>query len=234
MQCAVKLTVCIPAYKEGENLTVLLPRLVNTLYEVEPQYEVLVVDTLAPMDNTKTVCEAMGSNIVYTNRRCGNNFGDAVRTGIELARGEYFISIDGDGSHDPEFIKKLYAKKNMGDVVVASRYIDGGATENSKALIFMSRVVNMVYSKILNLDCKDVSNSFKLYRSEDLKKLKLRSNNFDIVEEILFRLKKANKNLVILELPFTFKARMFGETKRNLLVFMITYLFTLIKLRLSR
>lgn len=230
----MELTVFIPAYKEAENLKLLLPRLTKTLFEVEPESEILVMDTVEPMDDTKAVCKSVGGNIIYANRKRGNNFGDAVRTGIELARGKYFISMDGDGSHDPEFIKKMYAEKDAADIIVASRYVEGGATQNSKTLVLMSRIVNIVYSKVLNLDCKDVSNSFKLYKTEALKKLNLKSNNFEIIEEILFKLKKANKNLAIKELPFTFKTRMFGETKRNLLVFMVTYIFTLIKLKFGK
>ena len=148
-----------------------------------------------------------------------------------MARGDYFIALDGDGSHYREFIKKMYAEKDQSDVVVASRYVDGGATENSRVLIIMSRLVNAIYSHILGLNCKDVSNSFKLYRTKDLKELKLKCNNFDVIEEILFKLNKNNKDLVIKELPFKFKTRMFGQTKRNLAVFIITYIFTLIKLR---
>ncbi len=230
----IKLTVFIPAYKEADNLKVLLPRLVKTLSQVEPNYEVLVVDTMEPMDGAKAVCESASGNVVYANRTGGNNFGDAVRTGILLARGQYFIGMDGDGSHAPEFIKQLYAQKDKFDVVIASRYIDGGGTENSKALIAMSQIVNLIYSLVLNLNCKDVSNSFKLYKTSALQQLKLKSDNFDIVEEILFKLKKANSNLSIKELPFTFKTRMFGETKRNLFIFIFTYLYTLIKLRFEK
>ncbi len=229
-----KLTVFIPAYKEAENLKVLLPRLVQTLSEVEPDYEVLVVDTMQPMDAAKEVCKNTAGNIVYLNRTGGNNFGDAVRTGIYAAAGQFFIAMDGDGSHAPEFIKNLYAEKDANDVVIASRYVEGGDTENPKVLILMSRIVNIIYSLVLNLNCKDVSNSFKLYKTAALKSLNLKCDNFDIVEEILFKLKKANKNLKIKELPFTFKTRMFGETKRNLLVFIVTYIFTLLKLRFSK
>lgn len=234
MENNIKLTVFMPAYKEAENLKVLLPRLVQTISQVEPEYEVLVVDTMEPMDGTRDVCAQAQGNIIYRSRLKGNAFGDGVRTGIELARGEYFIEMDGDGSHEPEFIKKMYAQKNSADVVIASRYIKGGATQNSPALILMSRVVNLVYSIVLNLNCKDVSNSFKLYKTADLKKLNLKSNNFEIIEEILFKLKKAKPNLAILELPFTFKTRLFGETKRNLVIFIFTYIFTLVRLRFGK
>jgi dolichol-phosphate mannosyltransferase len=96
----------------------------------------------------------------------------------------------------------------------------------------MSRVLNISYSLVLNLRCKDVSNSFKVYRADWLKRLSLRCANFDIVEEILFKLVRQHPRARIKEVPFSFKKRMFGETKRNLVTFMLTYLFTIIRLRL--
>jgi dolichol-phosphate mannosyltransferase len=97
----------------------------------------------------------------------------------------------------------------------------------------MSRIVNFTYSVVLGLPCKDVSNSFKLYNSTHLKKLTLRCENFDIVEEILFKILKENAKLKVKEIPFTFKQRLYGKTKRNLLLFIFTYIFTIIKLKFS-
>ncbi|MFA7653847.1 MAG: glycosyltransferase [Candidatus Magasanikbacteria bacterium] len=228
----IQLSVVVPAYKEAENLGIILPRLVGVLSKVEPSYEVLVIDTMLPMDNTAHVCSDIPGNILYRNRDCGNNYGDAVRTGIKYARGRYIIFMDGDGSHDPEFIANLYSCRDSNDVVIASRYITGGSTENSRATVFMSLVVNFIYSKVLNLSCKDVSNSFKLYHAADLKLVNLDSSHFDIIEELLFKLKRVNNNIIIKEIPFNFKGRIRGKTKRNLFVFMITYIFTLIRLRL--
>jgi dolichol-phosphate mannosyltransferase len=142
--------------------------------------------------------------------------------------------MDADGSHPPEFIKNLWAESQDNDVVIASRYIDGGATDNNLTLVMMSLLVNRIYSLVLNLKCKDVSNSFKLYRASHLKRLHLVSNNFDIVEEILFKLKRSSPSTRILEIPFTFKKRMFGNTKRNLFLFTLSFIFTLIRLRFMR
>lgn len=228
------LSVVIPSYQEEKNLKIILPGLLSVLDKIEPSYEVLIIDTMEPMDETKSFCASLDSRFRYLNRKKGNSFGDGVRTGITEAQGKYLIFMDADGSHDPEFISELYRYKDEFDVVIASRYIAGGATKNSKTLILMSRIVNLIYSFVLNLNCYDVSNSFKLYKTGDLKKLKLLCNNFDIVEEILFKLKRDNKNLTIKELPFTFDKRMFGKTKRNLFIFMLTYIYTLIKLRLGK
>jgi dolichol-phosphate mannosyltransferase len=226
------LSVIIPAYLEAENLRVILPRIKTVLTDLKIKYEINVIDTLSPMDNSKEVCQA--NNVNYRSREHSNYYGDAVRTGIKYAQGQKVIFMDADGSHTPEFIPQLLAYGQEYDVVIASRYIDGGMTDNSFILILMSKIVNIVYAKVLNLQCKDVSNSFKLYRSEMLKNLQLRSNNFDIVEEMLFKLKKDNNNLKIKEIPYTFKERMFGHTKRNLLLFAISYIYSLLKLKFGK
>jgi dolichol-phosphate mannosyltransferase len=226
-----EISVIIPAYKEEENLSVILPQLNKTLRDLTASYEILIIDTIQAMDETKAICEA--NNVTYINRTGGNNYGDAIRTGIQHAVGNYCVFMDADGSHTPEFIANLYRERGGYDVVIASRYVKGGETDNSKTLAIMSLVLNVIYSVVLNLNCKDVSNSFKLYKTEDLQGLQLRCNNFDIVEEILFKLKKHKKTLRIKEIPFSFKKRMFGTTKRNLFKFITTYFFTLIKLRLS-
>lgn len=226
------LSILIPAYLEEENLRIILPRLVTSLSVLRVPYEILVIDTEAPMDNTIEVCRENGAR--YVPRTGGNRYGDAVRTAIREARGEYCIFMDADGSHTPEFIENLFAERARADVVIASRYVAGGNTDNSKMLIAMSWVVNVVYAVVLGLRCKDVSNSFKLYRRDDLKDLSLFCNNFDIVEEVLYKLKRKKKTLRILELPYTFKKRMFGNTKRNLVAFMFSYVSTLIRLRFGK
>lgn len=229
MSNSVELSVILPAYLEEENLRILLPRLVNVLDKFGVLYEVVVVDTQTPMDHTKQVCEE--NRVRYIARKKGNAFGDAVRTGIESSCGKYVIFMDGDGSHEPEFISDLYQYRYEYDVVVASRYIKGGVTENSLVLILMSQLLNFIYSFVLNIKCKDVSNSFKLYPGNALRSLKLQCNNFDIVEEVLYKLSRKIPNMRIKEIPFVFRKRMFGNTKRNLFVFIITYIYSIVRLR---
>lgn len=229
MENKVELSVVLPSYKEAENLANLLPRLLQTLKTMGISSEVLVVDTIEPMDQTRDVCEEHG--IRYVTRRGENYFGCAIRTGIDEARGHFVLFMDADGSHPPEFIPELFCFADKFDVVIASRYVDKGDTENSFVLVLMSRLLNWTFSLVLNLPCKDVSNSFKIYHGSQLKSLKLTCNNFDIVQEILFKLRRINPKLKIKEVPFVFRKRMFGETKRNLFLFILTYIFTIIKLR---
>ena len=223
------LSIIIPAYLEEENLRVLLPRIISSVSEIGISYEILVIDSMQPKDHTQMVCQENG--VTYINRTNGNNYGDAIRTGITAANGTDILFMDADGSHSPEFINTIYANKAGYDIVIASRYVDGGGSDNTKTLIFMSWAVNFIYSWFFSLNCKDVSNSFKLYKASQLKALKLKSDNFDIIEEILIKLKRNKKDLAINEIPYLFKERMFGRTKRNLLLFGFSYLFTLLRLK---
>lgn len=222
-------SVVLPAYHEEENLRALLPRLQAALSGAGP-FEIVVVDTSTPRDNTASLC---GGVVRCVNRSPSDSYGDAVRTGIASARGEWILFMDADGSHAPELIPTLIAESRRNDVVVASRYIAGGGTENAKHLVFMSRLLNLTYARVLNLRCTDVSTSFKLYRGDLLRALHLTCNNFDIIEEMLFKLGKVHPGLRLKEVPFTFQRRRSGKTKRNLLRFIVTYLVTMVRLRFS-
>ena len=225
----IKFTLALPSYKEEENLFEILPRIIQALNSTNSKYEILVIDTSWPMDNTQKVCAQYG--VKYVQRQGGNSYGDAVRTAIHESEGDYLIFMDADGSHTPEFIVDLIRNLGENDVVIASRYVENGATENPMSLVIMSKLVNLTYSLVLGLNCKDVSNSFKLYKTHKLKKLNLKCNNFDIVEEILFKLKKMDAHIKLKEIPFLFKKRLHGKTKRNLISFVLTYVITILKLR---
>lgn len=225
-----ELSVVIPAYLEEENLRLLLPRLVSVLEAAQPSFEVLVVDSQQALDDTANVCRGVGHGVIHCARDGGNSYGDAVRTGIARSRGRYILFMDADGSHTPEFVPRILEQKDRCDVVVASRYTNGGATENPASLIWMSKVLNLAFRFVLRIPCKDVSNSFKLYRAELLKPLRLDCNHFDIVEELLVRCMVAKRPLTIVEVPFVFKSRMFGMTKRNLLPFVFSFFLTLLRL----
>ena len=227
-----ELSIIIPSYLESENLKQILPKVHMVLQEIVTNYEVIIVDTVVPMDNTPQVCKE--NNVKYCNTSKQDSYGNAIRTGIGQIHSEHTIVMDADGSCDPGFIKELYNNRAGNDVVIASRYIEGGGTNNTRFEVISSLVVNKLFSIILNIKCKDTSISFKLYKTDDLKKLVLNCKNFDILQEILFKLKKAKPALQIKEIPFTFTKRMFGKSKRKLVVFIASYLHTILKLRFEK
>lgn len=224
------ISVVLPAYLEAENLKNILPKLNEVLNKMKTEYEILVVDTMEPMDHTQEICEK--NQAVYISREGGNLYGDAMRTGFSKAKGSYIVVMDADGSHNPEDIERLYLEmtQNEYDVVIGSRYCKGGHTNNNFILRFMSWVLNVTYRILFGLKIKDVSDSFRMYRAEELQALSLECNNFDIVEEILIQLKYTVKKFRVKEIPITFDKRVAGESKRDLLQFVKSYLKTINRL----
>lgn len=224
----LELSVVMPAYREAESLKMLLPRLLPTINKFCSSFEVIVADSMEPLDATASVCAEYG--VVHLPRFGGNSYGDAVRSGIARAQGQLILLMDADGSHNPADIETLWSHQHDADIVIGSRYVKGGSTENPWVLIAMSRALNYAYKWVFRLPVADVSNSFRLYKREQIQSLNLVSNNFDIVEEILIRLVSGVNHASVVEVPVTFEQRKAGESKRNLPAFIVSYFTSMRKM----
>lgn len=224
------ISVMLLAYKEEENLRVLCPQIIETMKQIDEEYEINVIDTKEPLDHTKEYCREIGIN--YYNQE-NPGFGGAYRKGIEVAHMDKMLALDSDGSHSPEYIPAIYEKFMEGyDVVIGSRYTKGGHTEDAKVSQIMSRLLNVVYRICLGIQVKDISTNYRMYQTEQLKKLELSCVNYDVLEEILLKLKLqvGKKKFRIGESPISFSKRMYGESKRQLIPFIISYVKTLFRL----
>lgn len=228
------LTIMMPAYGEADNLRLLLPIIKKITEDLAVSSEIIVLDAASPIDDTQAVC--VEHQVKWLQRAGGNRYGDAVRTGIRASVGEFVITMDSDGSHNPQFINELWSKRNDADVVIASRYIPGGVTENPWLLVAMSRVLNVIFKFFVGIPVYDVSNSYRLYRGDLLRSVSPKYANFDVLEEILAIIiwGKPNRFATILEIPFRFEQRKYGRPKRNLVVFGLQFMTALFKLRLLR
>jgi dolichol-phosphate mannosyltransferase len=227
-----ELSVVLPAYREADSLRIVLPKLVPIVTAASANPEIIVSDAMEPLDDTEAVCAQNG--VVHIRRAGGNSYGDAVRSGIERSRGRFVLLMDADGSHNPQVVTELWRSRDEADIVIGSRYVKGGGTENPALLILMSRILNYAYQFAFSLPVSDVSNSLRLYRGDQLRSLHLVSNNFDIVEEILIRLVSGRTHSTVLEVPMTFEQRKAGESKRNLPAFMLSYLSSMRRMQRFR
>ncbi len=224
---SVDLTIMIPAYLEAENLRFLLPEIKAACAALTPSYEVLIVDAPQKVDDTAEICAANGVRHIYG----GARYGGAVRSGIAAARGEYILSMDADGSHSPSYYASMWALRHDFDIIIGSRYVAGGHTENPLILIWMSYVLNLTFRIAFSIKAKDVTTSFRLYRRSILDSVELESNDFDILEELLIKVLTRPVPARIAEVPILFAKRKEGESKRNLVQFAISYFKTLRKLQ---
>jgi dolichol-phosphate mannosyltransferase len=223
----------MPAYDELLNLRELLPLVASTLRERED----LVCEILVVLPSTASSREAdeiqeLGARAVI--RHPTDSFGDALRSGFAAvsSSSRFVITMDADGSHHPSSLLRMLGAASSAHVVVGSRYTRGGSTDNSFVLTAMSRALNVAYGLVLGIKCRDVSTNYKLYRRADLARITLECRDFDVVEEILFRIKSVHgRAFRITEVPDHFLERRHGTTKRQLGPFIVSYLITLNRLR---
>src|SRR5438093_2206973 len=216
--CALSLV--LPALNEGENLDRVLPELKKALVALGPTYEIIVVDG-GSRDGTQEIVRKHGARLVSQKLP---GFGGAYRAGFEQARGEYVITLDADGSHDPAFLGDLWAARLRGDVVIASRYVPGGAADMPAWRRLLSRVLNITFRRGLSLPVHDLSSGFRLYRRGVGRWRKLPAGDFDVLEEILIRAVAAGYRVV--EVPFRYRARVAGRSHARRFKFAVSYLRT--------
>ena len=225
------LNIVIPCLKEAENLKFLLPQIIESMTPTGIDYEIIIVDSCVPMDESPEVCSKF-EKVSYVNTIGKDNYGNAVKTGIKTISKEFTLFMDADGSHNPKLIPKIIEEINDNGICIASRYCDGGKTNDKVTSIFLSKLLNLVYSLILRVNCSDWSGSFKMYETKLLKTINLHSENFDIIPEIVYKATKLNNTNKIKEVPYTFDTRVYGKTKRKLKTY-LDFFLTLIKLRVS-
>lgn len=229
------ISVVLLAYKEEENLKILLPEIIEELNKIDEKYEILVIDSEKPLDNTQNVCKEF--NCRYINQEWPH-FAGAFKTGIKNAMMDKFLILDSDGSHSPQYIPAIYSKftKENKDVVIGSRYVEGGHTSDAKSSIIMSHILNFVFRFCLGIKAKDISTDYRMYKTELLKGVTLECENYDVLQEVLMKIKLNNpqKKIEIGEVPISFEKRMFGESKRQLIPFIIDYIKSLVRLTIMR
>ncbi len=224
------ISVMLLAYKEADNLRVLLPKIKEQMSKVQEDYEINVIDTKEPTDDTSDVCKEHGAN--YYNQELPG-FGGAYKKGISVAKGDSLLALDSDGSHDPKYIPAIVAKYKEGyNVVIGSRYTKGGETSDKKSSQLMSHVLNFVFGIVMGIKAKDLSTNFRIYNMEQLGKVDLTCVNYDVLEEVLVKIKAVTgkKNFSLAESPISFNKRLYGESKRRLIPFMVSYMKTIFKI----
>jgi len=225
----------IPAFDENENLQLLIPQILEEV--TRHDNFTFLVKVIVRNDEPQSTLDLLENfNVQGIRRQPDNSFGAAISTGISTISklSNFIIFMDADGSHQPASIIRLVkkAKQSGSHIVIASRYIDGGKTENFLVLKLLSKILNRIFSLILGIHCKDVSTNFKIYRSDSIRDIKLSCKNFDVVEELFLKVKiKSGPDFSFVEIPDHFQQRKFGESKRQLSVFIVSYIVTLVKLR---
>ena len=225
-------SIVLLSYNEAENLKVLLPQINEVAQSINLDYEIIIIDSAKPTDNTEEVAKANNARYIPQEEPF---YGGAFRTGIKYVTKDCMMVLDADGSHDPKDIPAIHAKYAQGyDMVIGSRYTKGGVSNDSKSSFIMSKILNTTMRIVIGVKAKDISTSYRLYDANQIKAVNLVRDNYDVLQEVILKMKinkrKKHQKFKIGESPIVFNKRMYGESKRQLLKFIRGYIVTVFML----
>ena len=215
---AVELSVILPAINEAESLTLLLPALKAELGRLSISHELLVVDG-GSRDDTAKVSREHGATVMGQELP---GLGGAYVAAFRRAQGEFVLTMDADGSHGPADFHKLWAERNRAELVIASRFVPGGAADMPRLRYWASRLLNAITRRGLGLPARDASSGYRLYRRSAVTALTLETRDFSVQQEILARMLAAGARFT--EVPFHYLPRVGGESKASFVKFARSYL----------
>ncbi len=215
---SLSLTILVPCHNEEEAITYTLAEIYANLHY--DNFQIIIVDDHCTDQTIKTVNEFVAKRKVnnlkiIANKRKGC-FANALLTGFENFNTDLVVPMMGDLCDKVETIPKMIAKINEGyDIVCASRYVKDGRKINSpQPQGFFSWLVCVSLKILCRLPTWDVSNAYKMYRREVIKKIlpALEGNSGTDFSMQVF-LKAHFAGFKTAEVPTTWTGRIYGKAK---------------------
>ena len=218
----MKRLIIVPTYNELANAPILIERIFKHI----PNSHILIIDDGSPDKTGEKIKELQSkhlSSLFLLERARKSGLGSAYRTGFAwgLERGyEELIEMDADLSHRVRDLKKMIDAKELQpntDLVIGSRWMPGGKTENwSKSRELLSRAANLYVRAMLGMGVKDSTAGFRIYSSSIVKKLNLeaiKSEGYSFQIEMTRAVHKLGGKII--EVPITFRERENGVSKMS-------------------
>ena len=213
-------TVCLPTYNERENLE---PMVTALLERLGPDDAILVIDDGSP-DGTGALADRIAAahdgRVAVLHRPAKEGLGPAYLAGFRRALSEgaeLVLEMDCDFSHDPADVPRLIEATADADLVLGSRYVDGGRVEDWGAgRRFVSRAGSLYAQTLLATHLRDLTGGFKCYRREVLERIDLdavSSRGYAFQIETTYRALRAGFRVV--EIPIAFTDRETGTSKMS-------------------
>ena len=211
--------IIVPTYNE----LVSAPLLVRRIFKYIPESNILVVDDGSPDKTADAIRELQQEfpTLHLLERKTKLGLGSAYRLGFTwgLERGyEELIEMDADLSHRVRDLKKMIDAKELQtdvDLVIGSRWIPGGKTENwSRGRELLSRAANLYVRAMLGLGVRDSTAGFRIYSASMLKRLNMesiKSEGYSFQIEMTRAVYKLGGKII--EVPITFRERENGVSR---------------------
>jgi glycosyltransferase involved in cell wall biosynthesis len=208
----MRVSFLVPAYNESATVEALL----DAVWALELEKQLVVVDD-GSTDGTGDIVERWrdGRDGVVFLRQANLGKGAAVRAAIPHADGDICVIQDADLEYDPADVPALIEpiERGVADVVFGSR-LSGGRPQ--RAYLFWhlvgNRFLSLLTNVLYNTTLSDMETGYKAFRTEVLRSLDLRQNDFAIEPEITAKVCK--RKLRVYELPISYYGRTYAEGKK--------------------
>jgi dolichol-phosphate mannosyltransferase len=229
-------SIILATYNEQENI---LDMINSILEHVREPVEIVVVDDDSP-DGTWELVEDLNDPRVKVVRRVNTRgLASAINRGIIESQGEIVGWMDADMSMNPSYLPEMIAKLETHDVVIGSRYVEGGADIRPRFRVVTSAMVNKFANIILaDSEIHDYDSGFIMMRRSVLNSVTLLPYGYGAYFiEFIYHCRR--KNLKVHEHPYHFVDRVKGTSKSaptmfNFLMTGLEYGFRIIVARLRR
>jgi glycosyltransferase involved in cell wall biosynthesis len=211
------LSILIPVYNERTVVAKSLALVLAAPLPENMERELVIVDDCS-IDGTSDILKRLAEGeprIRLFRHPVNQGKGAAVRTAIEKAGGDFCLVQDADLEYDPsEYVKLLRPLLDgHADAVFGSRYLAG---EQSRVLPFWHSMINkgltLVSNMFSNLNVTDMETCYKVFRTDLLKSIPIRSNRFGFEPEIT--MKSSKRKLRVYEVPISYHGRTYEEGKK--------------------
>ncbi|MGA7194232.1 MAG: polyprenol monophosphomannose synthase [Anaerolineales bacterium] len=215
----MRITIVIPTYNEAENL----PKLVSALFTLPLDLRILVVDDNSP-DGTGAIADHLAKQnqrLRVIHRAGKEGLRSAYLTGFRIALddgADAVAQMDADFSHDPAKLAEMVSRLENCDLVIGSRYIQGGAVDEHWPLWrkSLSAFGNFYSRAILRLPQHDVTAGFRLWKRGTLEGMPLQrvhSNGYVFQVEMTYLAHCLDYKID--EVPVYFPDRQNGKSKMS-------------------
>jgi glycosyltransferase involved in cell wall biosynthesis/phospholipid N-methyltransferase len=213
----MRLSILIPVYNERTVVERSLAQVLAAPLPESMDRELIIVDDCST-DGTSQILDRLAARepaIRLIRKKVNEGKGAAVRTAIQEAQGDFCIVQDADLEYDPAEYPKLLRPMLDGhaDAVFGSRYMAG---EQTRVLPFWHSMINKGLTLLSNMFCNlkltDMETCYKVFRTDLLKSIPIRSNRFGFEPEIT--MKAAKRRLRIYEVPISYHGRTYEEGKK--------------------
>jgi glycosyltransferase involved in cell wall biosynthesis len=213
----MKLSILMPVYNERTVVERCISLVLTAPLPENMERELVIVDDCST-DGTFTILLRLAAafpQILLVQHDRNRGKGAAVRTAIEKASGDFSLIQDADLEYDPNEYPRLMRPLLDGhaDAVFGSRYLAG---EQTRVLPFWHSTINkgltLVSNMFCNLNLTDMETCYKVFRTDLLKSLPIRSDRFGFEPEIV--MKSAKRKFRIYEVPISYHGRTYEEGKK--------------------